>query len=736
MKVITIYSLCVLMAAILLWLLASSWERKKSACYYLLFTTTLITNFFYLMLSLSKDLEVAVMFNKLTCLDGTFMSFFLLLCICDICQIKVSNTIFAIGAIVNAVIFSQLVSLNPILPYYISARMNTSEGYTYLEREFGPTYYIYIGVVIFYMLIPIGIILYAFTKRNIISYVYPIVLGACQVFVIVMYIVEAVSNSHFERLPIAYVGTEMVIIWILRRTALFEVGDNVQLVQTQDQECGYVVLDKKRKYKSSDEVARRYFPEINNLTVDKEVDDPFLKKELGGWIFESMDHPVEPKYFIRNGKDIKVTVTPFYKANNRIQGFLLEIKNDTAAQEYIRKLREMNKVQRELAVKANSAAIAKGNFLSMMSHEIRTPINAIMGMNEMISTQTDNPTILEYTQDVKTSVEWLLSLINDVLDYSKLDSGNMKLVENDFKMENVIHQVNLLGTPLAEKKNLRLIFDVADNIPKVMHADETKLRQIVINLVTNAIKYTDEGKVTISVGYNDGRIGVCVSDTGRGIKEESIPYLFDAFSRAEEEKNIGIEGTGLGLAICRDFVELMGGTIKVESTFGQGSSFSIDIPVKVIQLEADSVEDDTNNDLDSQTSIEKSSVDFTGKRLLVVDDTPVNLKLFTLFFKDTGAITDVAKSGEIALKLCKENKYDLIYIDHIMSGMDGCETLQNIRSMPDSINKDVTAIIATANSITDGGEEYKKLGFNDYLCKPYTREQLIETAVRNIPKIP
>lgn len=733
MKVIIIYSLCVIMAAILLLILVTSWERKKSACYYLLFTTTLITNLFYLLLSLSKDLEAAVIFNKLTCLDGTFMSFFLVLCICEICKIKIGNKVLFAGFVINSFIFIQLLTSKPILPYYISAKMNTSQGFTYLEREFGPTYYIYIGVVIFYMLAPIGIVFYSLTKSNILSYFYPIVLGICQVLVIALYIIEASLELHFERLPIAYIGTEMVILWILYRTALFEVGDNIQLVQTQDQESGYVVLDRRKRYKSSDDVARLYFPEINNFTVDKSIEDPFFKKEFTGWLNEATQGPVEPRFYVRDGKDIKVTVSPFYKNNGNLLGFLMEIKNDTATREYIRKLQEMNKIQKELTIKADAAARAKGNFLSMMSHEIRTPINAIMGMNEMISRQTDNQTILEYTQDVHASVEWLLSLVNDVLDYSKLDSGNMKLVETDFRMEDILRQVELLGSPLAQKKGLKMIFDVADDIPKVMKGDETKLRQVIINLVTNAVKYTDEGTITVSVRFSDNRINVCVKDTGRGIKEESIPYLFEAFSRAEEDKNVGIEGTGLGLAITHDFIELMGGTIEVKSTFGEGSSFIIDVPMKVVLDSSDVLEEEkTIEDNDSKNEAEIISTSFDNKKILVVDDTPVNLKLFTLFLKDTGATVDTAKSGDLALDLCKENHYDLIFIDHIMSGMDGQDTLLAIKNDEASINKETIAIIATANSITDGGAEYKSMGFSDYLCKPYTREQLLEITHRNI----
>lgn len=725
MDVVLSYAVCLIVSIILLAILVVFGNKKESAWYFLLFGTTVIVTFFYLLVSTASNPYVANLCNRITCLDGTFMMFFSFMCMCDICDIHIPKWFVVAVVVINIVMFALIIAPHPSFPYVISYEINTENGYTYLIREFGPFFYVYMGWVIVCMILPMVVVVYSFFKKKRVSYIYPILLGACQILAITLYIIEALLGLHVERLPYSFIITEMVILWILHRTALYNVEVMARHAISTDEQNGYVILDKNRKLKSYDAVAAKYFPELEKLYVDREIDEPFLRQEFGAWIAESEEHPVKPKMYERDGTDIKVTVRPFIDSRERMIGFFMEVSNDSDNQRSIRELKLLNKVQRELTVRADSAARSKGAFLSMMSHEIRTPINAILGMNAMIARDTDDPIIQEYSRDVKSSAEWLLALVNDILDYSKLDSGKMKVVENDYLLGKVLHDIDLLASPLINGKRLELKIRVADDVPSSFHGDETKIRQIIINLVSNAIKYTDAGIVRLVVDYIDGDLQIVVADTGRGIPKASIPILFDAFSRVNEAENVGIEGTGLGLAITHNFIELMGGTISVESEVGIGTTFTVRIPQKPIEnILGESDEDGIGNDTTSTLPSEVEVLKLDGRRILVVDDTSMNLKLFSLFLNKTGVDLDLAGSGSEAIAKCNKNEYDLIFVDHMMSGMDGIETMNHIRNDKTSLNKEVSIIVATANSVMDGGEEYRSIGFTDYLCKPFSPVQL------------
>ncbi|MCR4585768.1 MAG: response regulator [Lachnospiraceae bacterium] len=386
---------------------------------------------------------------------------------------------------------------------------------------------------------------------------------------------------------------------------------------------------------------------------------------------------------------------------------------------------------------AIDASEAKTRFLASMSHEIRTPINTILGMNEMILRENKDSSIAEYSRSIKTSGKMLLMLVNDVLDFSKIEAGKLEINEKPFLMSEMMKDVLALFRDRANEKGLKLKSMIADKIPNELIGDEFRIRQILVNLISNAIKYTDKGIVTVKLSgeyTEDGfLLGCSVIDTGKGIKKEDIPHLFEAFSRADKDRNSNIEGTGLGLAIVKKIVDSMKGSISVESEYGEGSEFKVTLPLGYSGTEL--LKDDFVN-TGGGAGDEEADCDFTAPeaRILAVDDNQANLTIVRLFLKKTGVTLDLCSTGERAVELCRDNKYDLILLDHMMPKPDGIETLHLIRDDEESANRDTKAVVLTANAVAGSRKMYIDEGFADYLTKPLDLIVLQQTVKIMLPK--
>ncbi|MCR4717472.1 MAG: response regulator [Lachnospiraceae bacterium] len=380
---------------------------------------------------------------------------------------------------------------------------------------------------------------------------------------------------------------------------------------------------------------------------------------------------------------------------------------------------------------------AKTRFLASMSHEIRTPINAILGMNEMIIRENNDSEIDDYARSIKSSGKMLLMLVNDVLDFTKIESGKLEIKEADFLMSDMLYDVISLISERAEEKSLELKTEIVDEIPNELISDEFRLRQVLVNLMNNAVKYTDTGSVTLMVGGNyldDGyELKLAIKDTGKGIRKEDQDNLFEAFSRADVKSNINIEGTGLGLAIVKSIVDSMNGECGVDSEYGVGSVFWVNVPVRYENkepLKKDFLINRNQHELEAETS----SFTAPDAMILAVDDNQSNLTIVKLFLKQNGIVPDICSSGLRAVELCKEKKYDLILLDHMMPEPDGIETLRLIKNTAESLNKDTKAIVLTANAVAGSRQMYIKEGFDDYLTKPLDSKLLEETVKNMLPK--
>ena len=425
-----------------------------------------------------------------------------------------------------------------------------------------------------------------------------------------------------------------------------------------------------------------------------------------------------------------------FKAVSREKGVVCEIDKTAVFDRYrepycvIYVIHDMTETDK-LIKQAREANMAKSNFLANMSHEIRTPINAILGLNEIILKETKEDSIAKYSGQIVTAGRALLSIVNDILDLSRIESGKVEIVPAPYRLTEVLDESYNLISVKAQDKSLGLKIEVDPSLPSGYVGDAMRIRQIMVNLLSNAVKYTTNGTIKMKVsGYTEKSVfylKVVVSDTGIGIRNENIPGLFDSFKRVDESRNHHVEGTGLGLTITKNLLNMMKGDISVTSVYGEGSTFTFVLPQQIEDMTPVGNYDPANED--DRGKRYSGSFEAPGARVLAVDDVDTNLIVFCGLLKKTKMIIDTASDGFEALSLASKNKYDIIFMDHMMPDMDGVETLHKMKADKLGINYDTPVVMLTANAIYGVKDEYLKEGFTDYISKPL-RGEILEEMIR------
>lgn len=369
-------------------------------------------------------------------------------------------------------------------------------------------------------------------------------------------------------------------------------------------------------------------------------------------------------------------------------------------------LRLMTEEAEKAKQRAEDAALAKSQFLANMSHEIRTPMNAILGLSELLAEDDLNPRQMEHIKAIRSSSNVLLTIINDILDISKLEAGRLSLVNVNYNLEQTLDYVSSLLKVMAKDKTLEYQFSASGSIDICLYGDDIRLRQVLLNLLGNAVKFTQRGSVRLDVNIGDETIVFSVTDTGVGINKEDTSIIFEPFSQSDTHKNRKIQGTGLGLPICKSLIELMGGTIEVTSTYGSGSVFAVTIP-KVLGDAAQLIRE----------PVLENSLYSPDTKVLVVDDIDINLYVAQAILEEFGIYTATAPSGAKAIELIKENDFDLVFMDHMMPEMNGIEATKIIRGMGEKYER-LPIIALTANAVVEARDLFEKSGMSDFLSKP------------------
>ena len=405
---------------------------------------------------------------------------------------------------------------------------------------------------------------------------------------------------------------------------------------------------------------------------------------------------------------------------------------------YIKNLERSQLLETQLA-SAKAASKAKSEFLSNMSHEIRTPINAVLGLNEMILRESTDKEITRYAKDVENAGKGLLSIVNDILDFSKIEAGKLEIIPTNYDLSSSINDLVNMISKRAKDKHLKLYVNVESDMPHLLYGDEVRIKQCALNILTNAVKYTNEGSVSLTfsskkVDYSHTMLTVHVVDTGIGIKDKDIPKLFTAFQRIEEERNRTIEGTGLGLNIVQSLLSLMNSRLEVVSVYGEGSDFSFSVLQGVIDWEPIGDFKETYRKTVENTVSYHELFTAPNAKILVVDDTELNLTVVKGLLKQTKIQVDTVISGYDALDALQKTHYDIVFLDHRMPGMDGIQTFQKMLTLENNQSKGVPVIALTANAVSGAKEMYLSTGFSDYMTKPIEGKKLEELILKYLPQ--
>ena len=485
-----------------------------------------------------------------------------------------------------------------------------------------------------------------------------------------------------------------------------------------------IIVDTEYRFVEANARAREIFPSLQtqkrgNVISDEALMDTFLGHQDGG------EMTIGDEFMMR--VDIQKVIS-----DGELQGYAMLLFDLT-------KERIQLEQMRKLKVEADLANQAKSDFLAKMSHEIRTPINAVLGMDEMILRESRDQDVRKYALDIRSAANSLLSIINEILDSSKIESGKMEIVPTNYALGDMLTDLHNMMSGRAAEKDLNLFFEVDESIPSEYYGDDVRIRQVLLNILNNAVKYTRDGGVTLTVtGSRDEKdagyelLHIAVKDTGIGIREDDIKLLFSEYVRIDPMRNRYIEGTGLGISISRQLLQMMGSALQVRSVYGKGSTFYFDLRQKIVNEEP--LGDYSHRGKRFSTG-EYYAVAYEAPdaRLLLVDDNDMNRKVFRNLLRQTKMQIREAASGRECLEIVQNERFDLIFMDHMMPVMDGIETFHIMRISPNKC-QNVPVIMLTANAVKGAKEHYLQEGFQDFLSKPIMPDKLDEVILKYLPK--
>lgn len=710
----------ILVSAVYIFRVGTTYTQKLMLAFA---SANFLQNAGYLLELTAKTKDEAMTAIKVEYLGGSVVATFFMMFICSYCgrkRYKFFETFLLLCGVLAVIM---VWTSSGHTQFYANVDFVTTGAFPHVYLTYGPAFYLYlVSCNIVPWFIAVVTLFKSATqekspKRK--SKIKIIIGGASiEVTILILYVLKFFT-AGYDPTPISMAfmfSALLIMVWNQKDFDLTRTATDTVLNSLGD---AMITMDEKRRVLVYNEAARQMFPQIHIHQELTEVEN------FPSYILEGE----EQKKFQIGKKHYEGHLHTLTDYENMVRGYTVLIVDVTSTYEYIEELNKM----REYAEEANRA---KSNFLANMSHEIRTPMNAVVGMSELIIEESRGRKIYDYACDIKSAALNLLSIINDILDLSKVEAGRMELQEENYSIQKLVQDTINLVRMAAEQKGLHIELKLSEDIPYLLYGDEGRIRQVLINIINNSIKFTKVGSVSIGVSgsyvtENDINLQFVIKDTGIGIKKEDLAVIFESFRQLDMNRNRKTEGTGLGLAITRQLVSLMQGDIQVESEYGKGTCFTITIRQKVADKRTIK-----EKPWMQHMEEEKKKPVFLSRdyRVLIVDDNKINRKVAAAMLKTYGFLIEEAGSGAEAVELVKRHEFDMIFMDHMMPEMDGIEAAGIIRSIYQEQNKEVIMIALTANALQGAREIYLQNGFEDFLSKPFERVQLQEVLERWVPQ--
>lgn len=699
-------------------------KEQKLMSYFM--TGSLVQNVGYVLELLAPTVEAGLTAAKMQYLGSPFIPLFYCWFIFSYCYEKVPDKLLKLLTAIDIGILAMVYSNEWHHLYYRQVGwVINGDGHGCLDIEYGPFYYVFLigGCILPYVLSAYALIrAIILRKEHAASRKYKLimVLAFFPTITLLAYVKKLTYGYDFTPAVLGLVLSIVVIlVWSRREYNFGSLASGVVLNNMVD---GVITLDDEKRLVSYNPAAVGIFPELQYHVTGDNIED--IQDFTG-----NMSNGEGKREFEWNSRFYECHVKRILDKDGENQGYVILILDVTETKNYIEEIERV----REQAEKANTA---KSEFLANMSHEIRTPMNAITGLSDIIMEESWGRSVYTYACNIKEASQNLLTIINGILDLSKIEAGRMELVPEDYYVKGIVSEVvNMMGVE-ASRRGLLMKCAYDMTIPCQYHGDAGRIKQILINLLNNALKFTKAGYVRISVEGAPGdapdmeQLIFEIADTGCGIKKEDMERIFEDFMQVDSANNRSAEGTGLGLAITKHLVRMMGGTIEVKSVYGEGTTFTVKIPQKIVDKRT--LAEQPKVPRKEQEKLEMFLAE--GYRVLVVDDNRINRSVAMSLLKNYGFELTEASSGMEAIELVRKKEFDIIFMDHMMPEMDGIEAVRIIRNECKENGRKAIIIALTANAMDGVREKFLENGFEDFLAKPLERKLLHKTLERWIPE--
>lgn len=723
--VITLEFLGIGLTAIALLLLLNGEGAREQKLLIIIMCGSLVQNVGYLLELTAPTVEAAMTAVTVEKVGSAFTP----LCYCWFlyiyCYVRPPKVLLRMIAVISFLSLpAEIFNWNGL--FYQEVRWAADEaGFYHIGLTYGP---LYVFFLIGHIIVPYTLCIYILTKairersdRQVNrQYRTILLISTLPVIVLISYVCKIVKYYDFAPVTLnVSMAMVVIVVWSRRNYDFRHLAADKVLESMGD---GVIALDDHDRLVSYNRAAANIFSDLpaHKLGENIRVVEDFREEMLNGDI---------PKSFSLNGQHYESHSKHIIGENGKIQGSVILILDMTDTKAYINEIKRV----RQQAEKANAA---KSEFLANMSHEIRTPMNAIIGLNDVIMEECENTEIYAYAKDVQSAAKNLLTIINNILDLSKVEAGKMELVNRNYYLKHMADDVVGMMDMAASQHGLILKYECDETIPCRYNGDDGRIRQIMLNILSNAVKFTKKGYVRVYItgkpGGNDDEelLTFCVEDTGCGIREEDLDKIFEDFRQLDSRRNRSVEGAGLGLAIVKQLVDLMDGTVNVSSVYEKGTTVTITIPQKIADRRPVSETPEM-----SQTD-QKITDMFTapGMKVLIVDDNMINRKVARNFLKSYEFDLTEAESGPEAIELTRAYWFDLIFMDHMMPGMDGIEAAEIILSDCSEKGTAPVMVALTANAMEGMREQFLEHGFQDFIAKPLDRKELNQLLLRWVPE--